>query len=617
MTLRAKLLLAQAPLALALIIVGTLATTTISSLGRNSNAILKDNYRSVLAAQSMREALEHTQHAASTQLLGAAPRSLDPAAAAWQQRFNNELRIAEGNITEPGEHEAIQQLRQHWSAYLETLDHLQREDDRQRATFFLATVRPAYDKVKLANATILAMNQDAMVDKSETARREADRLNNIVLVAALAALLIGALLSAMMTNQLLQPLGLLTRMVHQIGEGNLEIRADIGGSGEIAQLAGSVNTLAARLSEYRRSSLGELLVAQQSSQAAIDSLPDPVLVFDASGELLNANQAAATLLSIEVGAPGQALASASPEVRGSVESMRQHVLRGQGTAATVSFDESICIQTPSGDRYLLPRATPVHSEEGATSGFTVVFQDVTRVRLVDELRNDLVATVAHELRTPLTSLRMAIHLCLEQTAGPLSDKQADLLYAARDDCQRLQFMVDELLDLARIQGGQVELQLRSTDADALVTTALSAYRAKAEEEDIALSAQVLPGLPPVHVDRERLQLVLSNLIGNALRHTPPGGRIAVQVRSDKQQVRFEIKDSGPGIPAEYQERIFDKFFRVPGMTSGGAGIGLSICKEIIAAHGGEIGVDSTPGAGATFWFTVPSAPIADGNGVMI
>jgi two-component system, NtrC family, sensor histidine kinase KinB len=615
MKLRVKLLLAPAPLAVALVVVGVLATLTVASLGRNADAILKDNYRSVLAMQRMQEAIERIQDEAALQLIGGAPADATGRADAHRQQFESELRVEENNITEPGEQQAAQRLRQRWTQYLTDFDQLQQRHEPAAARrLFFARVSPAFDAVKRAADTILAMNQDAMVQKSERARRQADRMNTLMLLGSLAALVIGGFASALLTSRLLQPLALLTRTVNRIGEGDFDTRANITGSDELAQLAGNINAMAARLSQYRRSSLGELLLAQQASQAAIDSLPDPVVVFDVKGDILNVNRAGEELLGVGVGpASGDPLAAAESAVRLVLERVRGHVLGGKGPYVPRGFEEALRIAAPDGERYFLPRATPVYAEQGGVAGATVVLQDVTRLRRVDELRNDLVATVAHEFRTPLTSLRMAIHLCIEQIPGPLTDKQADLLYTAREDCERLQSMVDELLDLARIQGGRVELQQRPIPPSRLVQTAVETYRSAADEMGVTLEVHVLPGLSDVLVDRERIQLVLSNLLSNALRHTPTGGRVEVRAHADDGRVRFEVADSGPGIPKEYQLSIFEKFFRVPGAASGGAGIGLSISKEIVEAHGGEIGLESEPGRGCTFWFTVPAVPTVVDN----
>ncbi len=247
-----------------------------------------------------------------------------------------------------------------------------------------------------------------------------------------------------------------------------------------------------------------------------------------------------------------------------------------------------------------------------------MLQDATRLFRFDELKNNLVATVAHELRTPLTSLRMALHLCTEGAVGALTDKQADLMFAARDDCERLQVIVDELLNLSRIESGQIELRRRRLSPDALLGPALEAHRSAAAQAGVALVADVVPG-PAGRVRRSRsgaaglLEPAQQRAAGRAARqprHRPRPGRSARRPPATirwprRREIRFEVADEGPGIPKEHQAGLFEKFFRVPGSPEGGSGLGLFIAKGLVQAHGGRMGVDSDPGRGTTFWFTVP------------
>lgn len=609
MTLRAKLLLAQAPLGVALALVCVLSVVMISSLGSHSQTILKDNYRSVLVMQRMKEALERLEDSGPLFLLAALRDEEIQQAAEYRQQFENELKVQEGNITEPGEREVTQRLRTLWMSYQEKFDHLKEiRDPEESKRFYFAELEPVFREVKTTAETILAMNQDAMVRKSEDVRRTADRMNTITSTAVLGVLLLGLFLSITFTRQLLRPLAELSQATRRIGEGDFTARAESRGADELAQLANDFNAMASRLSEYRNSSLGELLQAQQAAQAAIDSLPDPVVVFGVAGDVRNVNRAAETLLRLVLESDTiDPLKEVDISVRMVLERLRSHVLGGKGPYTPKGFDEAIRVSSSEGDRYLLPRAIPVYEPRGGIVGTTVILQDVTRLRRFDELKNDMVATVAHEFRTPLTSLRMAIHLCLEQVVGPVTEKQADLLHAAREDCERLQAMVDDLLDLSRIEAGRIEMHRHPMSATLLVESAIEAHRAAAAEQHVRLSAQ-----PPlvdgeVLVDPERVALVFTNFISNAIRHTPENGEVRVSARLLDGSVRFAVADTGEGIPQEYQRYIFDKFFRVPGAPSGGAGLGLSIAKEIVQGHGGEVGVESAVGQGSIFWFTVPLA----------
>jgi signal transduction histidine kinase len=232
---------------------------------------------------------------------------------------------------------------------------------------------------------------------------------------------------------------------------------------------------------------------------------------------------------------------------------------------------------------------------------------VTLLSKLDDMSKNLVATFAHEFRTPLTSLRLAIHILLEQLSGTMTEKQLDLMYAARQDCERLQNLVDDILSIVRLQSGKIELRRVMVSILPLIEHIVDHHRLLAEERGILLSQVPPPFDEEVFADPDRLELVFANLITNAIRHTPAGGSIELRAQSIEDMVRFEVADTGEGIPKEYQAQIFDKYFQVPSAIRKGTGLGLAIAKNIIEAHGGEVGLLSEPGQGSTFWFTLPKS----------
>ncbi len=579
MTLRAKILLAQTPLAAALALIALLAALTNASLGRNTASILQDNYRSVLAVEQMKEALDRQDVA----------------------RFEQALSVQRSNVTERGEPAATVALIKAWTAYRDALT----------AGGDGAPLRALYLDTRRAADRILELNQDAIVGKRDRARRESDRASAAMVATALIAALIGLLTSTVLTRRILRPLSVLGQTARRLGDGDMEVRAKVTRHDEIGALAGDFNLMADRLAQYRKSSLGELLQAQQQAQAAIDSLPDPVLIFDLEGRLLSANQAADRILHVSVDQESQApLARAEPQIRAAVERVRARVETDAVAETPGGFDEAVRVSGagPDGqDRFFLPRATRVTTDQGGLVGVTVIVQDVTRVLRFDELKNNLVATVAHEFRTPLTSLRMAIHLCVEETVGPLNDKQLDLLGAARQDTERLQQMVDDLLDLSRIQSGRMELHRRRMAAESLLRDGAAPFATAARDKGVTLKTELFPGLGDLDVDADRMQLVLANLIGNGVRYTPSGGTVVLRGQRTELGVRIQVQDTGPGIPKTYHAAVFDKFFRVPGTSAAGAGLGLYIAREITVAHDGRLSLTSEPGQGATFTVDLPAA----------
>jgi NtrC-family two-component system sensor histidine kinase KinB len=625
-TFRTKLLLALLPAAIALVAVGIVSSMVTAAIGRQSGTILADNFRSVLAAQKMKDSLERID---SQVLFVLAGHDADASARIARHRDSLErsLTVQEGNITEPGEREATLRLRAAWNDHQQALNAFQAARGDERRKVYFEAVAPAFDRARGAADEILNINQDAMARKSQRAERQAVSFEQLMIAAIALASLLGLLASATLTTRLLRPLGVVAAAVRRFGQGDVQARARIEGKDEAAQLAQEFNTMADRLERYRASSLGELLQAQQMAQAAIDGLPDPVLVLDATGNLQGANQAAGSVLKVDTDKPDP-LAEVDPGVRALVERLRGHVAGGRGAYVPKGFEEAIRVAGAEGERVYLPRGTPIYGETGNVVGTAIVLQEVTRLFRFDELKSNLVATVAHEFRTPLTSLRMALHLCTEEVVGPLNRKQADLLFAAREDCERLQNIVDDLLNLSRIESGRIDLNKRRIAPESLVDLAIDVHRATAQSHGVTLRSETLPGIGEVFADPDRLQLVFSNLLSNAIRYSPRGSEIVVTAHPEEREtavlpdhktraerwVRFEVRDEGPGIAREHQGGLFEKFFRVPGGELGGSGLGLFIARGIVQAHGGRIGVESEPGGGSTFWFTIPGAPDVPGPG---
>jgi signal transduction histidine kinase len=239
-------------------------------------------------------------------------------------------------------------------------------------------------------------------------------------------------------------------------------------------------------------------------------------------------------------------------------------------------------------------------------GAVTLLEDITHLREIDRLKSEFIATASHELRTPLTSVQMGVHLLLEGALGELTDNQAEVLQACRQDCARLDKLMRDLLDLSKIEAGENQPQRAPVRARDLITTAVKELRPQVEAKGLELSVEATIDLPPVEADRTQIERVLNNLVINALRYTRSGEiKISAERRDD--HVAVSVSDTGSGIPSEYLARVFDKFVQVPGAQAGGAGLGLAISKSLVEAHGGQMSVQSEVGRGTTFTFTLPVA----------
>jgi NtrC-family two-component system sensor histidine kinase KinB len=249
--------------------------------------------------------------------------------------------------------------------------------------------------------------------------------------------------------------------------------------------------------------------------------------------------------------------------------------------------------------------TAICGKDRSLLGVVLLLKDITRLKEVERLKSEFVMAASHELRTPLTSLGMSVDLLLEHAAHRLAEKDRHLLTAAHEEVHRMKALVNDLLDLSKIEAGRIELAFETVSVATLFDHAETVFKNQLGIKNVTLTSQLASDLPNVRADANKITWVLTNLISNALRYVRKGGQIQLTAQKAGPQVHLAVKDDGPGIPPEYQSKIFEKFVQVKGQESGGTGLGLSICKEIVRAHGGAIWVESSVGQGSTFLFTLP------------
>ena len=406
-----------------------------------------------------------------------------------------------------------------------------------------------------------------------------------------------------LSSGLLNPLISLTASIRQVGEGNLNQTIPVISNDELGVLAISFNQMATQLRQYQANTSEELMRLNMTIRSTLASFPDPIFVLNSQGvmELRNpaADQLAVKLLFSGITRLPQKVDEKVEQVRAS----------GHDYLPTL-FKDAIKFHLDGQDRYFLPRIVLLRNDNREVFGVAVIMEDITRMLLLDDVKSNLISTVSHELKTPLTSVRMALYLLHEKTVGSLNEKQADLVLTAREDADRLLRTLNDLLDLAKLEHGPSQLQLANVSPAELVETSVYNIRDAANAAEMILKTEIAPDLPNVRIDRQRVAYVFSNLITNAIKYSPRGGEVLVrtgmgETRSGKPSIRFSVKDHGPGITSEHQEHIFERFYRVPGTNKSGAGLGLSIAREIVTAHQGEIGVISQPGQGSEFFFVLP------------
>jgi signal transduction histidine kinase/HAMP domain-containing protein len=614
MTFRQRLLWTLAPSLLLAILAGV-GVALLQSVSRRIPTIMRENYDSVVAMMDLDEALERIDSSFQLIMLGLRDEARAQYARYWTQ-YRKALRKEEENITLPGEQELVDRLIELTRRYrragntfftrgrpLEArrLDYLKGRPNQK------ALLRQ-FTQIKDVSRDIRLLNQRNMEEASQDAQRTA--LASLYgFAAGLGAVaLLGGLLAWRTIRATLRPILDLTRSAQAIASGNLNQIVPVLARDELGTLAEEFNSMTRQLRDYRQTHLARLLRAQRTSQASIDAFPDPVLVVDPEGRVEMANPAARQVLGIAPPAPGSADGAAPPwQPPEALVGPLREALQGQRAFLTQAFDQTLTFRLGGEEHSFLPQVLPIRDPYSNVLGAAVVLNDVTRFRLLDRIKSDLVATVSHELKTPLTSVRLALHLLLEETVGPLTPKQTELLLDARDNAERLLNMLEHLLALARLEHSRGALRPVPETPQALLEAAAEVARPRAEAKHVELVVEDASRLPAVAADPERMGHALNNLLDNALTYTPEGGRVTLSgVLGEDGRVVLQVADTGTGIPPEYLPHVFERFFRVPGQSQPrGTGLGLAIVREIVTAHGGEIRCDSRPGEGTVFRLALP------------
>jgi signal transduction histidine kinase len=601
-TLRGRILLTLAPLFVLLLLLGGSALWLFYSLGGRVDAILRENYVSVRAMQGLGEAVERIDSSFQFALAGKEEMARAMFDKNWVL-FEDEFDVEEQNITIlPEEQTLVDALRALKFHYRKQGRDFYKGPKAKRhdAYFEKGGLLATFTDIKDTARAILVLNQKNMEEASLNARMTASASLIGFGLGLLLTMVLAAVFAWRLQRSILGPIEEVTRAAQAIGEGQINLTVPVLAPDELGRLAEAFNAMGRRLREYRETNTARLLRAQQTAQATIDSFADPVLVVSPGGVVELANPAATQLLGVAPSEGGPAWVP--PDV------LRQPLadaLQRQTPFLAESFEQAVPFTVLGGERSYLPRVRPIRSPEGGALGAAVVLADVTRFRLLDRFKSDLVATVSHELKTPLTGLRLAIHVLLEEAVGPLSPKQTELLLDARDNAERLLRMIESLLALAHMEGGDRPHPHPTAPAD-LLRSAVEAAAHRAEDRHIQLIVEADGSLPLVGADEERFAHALGNLVDNALANTEPGGKVTLSAKRDGEGVRLTVRDTGVGIPPEALPRVFTRFFRIPGAgRPGGTGLGLSIVREIVLAHGGEITCESEPGQGTAFHITLP------------
>lgn len=597
--LRARFFVAGLLFVAATIASGIWSAYTFTRLSRLIATTLFENERKITLIAMLAGSLEREDDALLIAVNGDVIRATDEVRS-QRAVFDDAYTRLSQTLTAPQERQAAAALRHNADAYRAAGDALlaaaRQRDARAR---YHDVVNPILRKAVSDAGRLRELTFRSTQTASLASRDRATRATGIVLGVSVVALGVSTFAALYLARAVVRPIRELTDSVEALRRGEFDRRVRVTSTDELGLLAEGFNRMAETLAEFRRSNLGEVVRAKETVEATLAALPDGVIVVDPDGGIAAVNGLARSILR----AAGAEKASTLDDLPLSADHLRAvrdtlQGLRPLGMRSESSRTLSVALD--GRQFWFAPVVMPIHAFSRERVGAVIALTDVTDFVRLDELRTELIALVSHELKTPLTTLRMNL-LLLGERPDDLTPRQRELLATAVVGCEELSGTIDELLDLSRIEAGQLRLALARVDLMALVEQAVQVFRSRYAEAGIDLSVRCQRPPAVVLGDGPRLALVLSNLLSNALSYTPPAGRVVISVASRQnagseplEVLQLAVTDTGPGIPPEFRQRVFEKFFRIdnqrsPGRTAvQGAGFGLYLCRQIIEAHGGSI-----------------------------
>jgi NtrC-family two-component system sensor histidine kinase KinB len=608
-TFRKKILLGYGASLLLIIVVLSWAMFLILRLGRASESILRENYQSIQAAENMIDAVERQDSATLLILLGYEQQG----ASEFRENesvFLQWLGRAKDNITIPGEEEIIGTLEKGYARYLIEISNLQllyRSDRIKAADSYHEVILPLFRSIRDTCIKLRDLNHETMYATSNRANKISVQAVFSISVIGAASVILVIVFSLFLSHLISRPVTELKEAALHVAQGNYDVQVPVRGSDELALLATQFNLMVEKLKQFHDLNIGKIIAEKRKSEAIIRSVDDGIVVVDDNFLITNLNPEAAKIFGV------------FPE-----DSLEKHILEVMRDEKLFHFlkealasgqpprmeegEDILTIQTGEESRHYQVSIVPMRTPSGVIPGVVLLLRDITRLRELDRMKSEFVMTASHELRTPLTSINMAVNLLRESAGTKLTDQEQALLEACHEDVQRLRALVNDLLDLSKIEAGKLELTFEPVQPRFLCDQALSVIKAQAVSKGIELNLRVAEDLPEVTADPHKIVWVLVNLLANAMRYTQARGHISLQGERVGNQVQLSVTDDGEGIPFDLQPRIFEKFVQLkPSDSGGGSGLGLAICKEIVRAHRGAIWLDSIPGRGSTFTFTLPVA----------
>lgn len=568
MKIKTKLILAVGVLFIMITILSALGIRQVNVLAGDTKNILVDNYLSLEHSRNMYKILDGNER--------------DQAAF---DKFKTYLEKQKTNVTEVGEDELTDDLSEHFEA-------LQKDP---KNVMLLEKLRGDLNG-------IMKLNMDSIKRKSNTAELTAEDSILWMSLTSSFCFIIGFILIVNLPGYIADPIKSLTDSILQIAAKNYSQRVYFKGHGEFGALAKSFNTMAEKLQEYSASDLSKVMMEKKRIDTLINNMHDPVIGLDENYKVLFANDEALKITGIKssdlIGKPAHEAALTNDLIRSLTKDL-------VAPPDTTEKEQPLKIYADGRESYfekdiISISIVPTGETDKKKIGSVIILRNITAYKELDAAKTNFIATVSHEFKTPIAAMKMSLQLLENEQTGKLNEEQKHLVESIKDDANRLLRTTGELLNITQVETGKTSINITSCDVSTLITETVESNKIQAASKNIKLETAVPISFPDILADEEKTQWIISNLISNAIRYSYENSYIYITATQHEKTIEISVKDTGLGIPENYLNRVFDKYFRVPGTQKEGTGLGLAISKEFMEAQGGTILVTSGTGEGSSF-----------------
>ncbi|UFH34503.1 ATP-binding protein [Flavobacterium acetivorans] len=447
---------------------------------------------------------------------------------------------------------------------------------------------------------IMKLNMNAIKQKSDVATHTAETASLWIAITGTLCFLIAFNLLVNLPNNIANPIKELTNSIKEIANKNYSQRVHFMNHNEFGDLAKSFNSMAEKLQEYSSSNLHKLSFEKKRLETLINNMHDPIIGLDNRGIILFVNNEALKIIGLKsnevVGQLATNLALTNDLMKSLLVST---LLDGKQKVEPMKiFADNI--ESYFEKEIVNITIKPTGEDHKIDIGDVIILRNITVFKELDFAKTNFIATVSHELKTPISSIKMSLQILEKEDNGKMNQDQKQLITSIKEDSERLLKITGELLDLSQVETGNIHLTIEDNNPYEIINYAIAAVKVKADQKAINIIIDAEENLPFVKADNDKTAWVLINFLTNAITYSSENSKIIVKLRKVNNTVLFEVIDKGKGIDSHYKNRVFDKYFQIPGSHKLGTGLGLAISKEFIEAQNGTIAVKSELGLGSTF-----------------